>query len=265
LGVRFATVLHDPVRDYIVGPGWWHRWSVREAASFVDWTFAHGEVGFPFASRPVWLPHGTYGLPDAGKSRSHLRAELGIPQRARVLLSYGFVRDNKNLDLVLRAIARCPDLWLVIAGAEQAGGNRPIAFYQALAQELGCADRCRWITRFLDPSETANVFGMTDLNLLTYSRSFVSASGVLATAAYYRVPSLVSGGLAATQRLVEDYHVGIWLEPDDESAIVSAVDRWRRGLLSPQWDRYQRDHSWQKNAELVSTVVNGSLAGQTAT
>jgi hypothetical protein len=28
-GVLIGTIAHDPVRDFVLGPLWWHRWSVR--------------------------------------------------------------------------------------------------------------------------------------------------------------------------------------------------------------------------------------------
>src|SRR5262245_14579524 len=33
-GIVFGAIVHDPVRDYVVGPHWWHRWSVAEGYSF---------------------------------------------------------------------------------------------------------------------------------------------------------------------------------------------------------------------------------------
>ena len=40
-GIAFYSVLHDPVRNYRVGPRWWHEWSVREAFSALDTVFVH--------------------------------------------------------------------------------------------------------------------------------------------------------------------------------------------------------------------------------
>src|SRR4029077_20034911 len=33
-GVIFGAVVHDPVRDFELGPTWWHRWSIACAYSF---------------------------------------------------------------------------------------------------------------------------------------------------------------------------------------------------------------------------------------
>ena len=39
-GVVIGTIAHDPVRDFVVGPLWWHRCSVRLGYSFVRHVFA---------------------------------------------------------------------------------------------------------------------------------------------------------------------------------------------------------------------------------
>src|SRR5210317_1033121 len=40
-GVRFGVVVHDPIRDFVLGPKWWHYWSISLAYSFVDAAFVH--------------------------------------------------------------------------------------------------------------------------------------------------------------------------------------------------------------------------------
>ena len=120
-GVVFGTVVHDPVRDYVVGPQWWHRWSVRAAYSFLREAFVHEAIeldtGRPMPRlRTTVIPHGPYRFPPPRLGREQVRARLKIPREAKVLLSFGQVRDGKNLDLVIRAIARESQAYLVVAG-----------------------------------------------------------------------------------------------------------------------------------------------------
>ena len=42
-GTSFGVVVHDPVRDFMLGPRWWHEMSIRRAYSFVDIAFLHEE------------------------------------------------------------------------------------------------------------------------------------------------------------------------------------------------------------------------------
>ena len=66
-GVVIGTIAHDPVRDFVVGPLWWHRWSVRLGYSFVRHVFVHDDTPVDFGGkRPEGIevheiPHGSEG------------------------------------------------------------------------------------------------------------------------------------------------------------------------------------------------------------
>lgn len=258
-GISFHSVLHDPVRDHVVGPGWWHARSVRAAFGFLDTAFVHTRERVPVPSdvTVMWVPYGIHPFPDASRDRPTVRRELDIPDTAKLLTSFGYIRDNKNLDLIIRAIASLPDLYLLIAGSEQAGGNRPVAYYQALAEELGCADRCRWLIRFVSAEETADLMSASDLSLLVYSRSFVSSSAALGVTTNYRLPCLISSGSKTTEEMVRDYQLGVWVEPDSADSIRIGLQQWLAGDLEPDWEGYSREHSWARNAEIVDGRLRG--------
>lgn len=252
-GISFHAVLHDPVRNHVVGPAWWHARSVREAFSFLDTAFVHTQepVDVPPPAAVVSLPYGIHSFPRPSRSREEVRRSLDIPQGSTVLTSFGYIRDNKNLDLVIRAISTLPNIFLVVAGSEQEGGHRPAAYYERLARELGCASRCRWLIRFTTAEETADLMNASDVSLLVYARSFVSSSAAMGVAANYRLPSLVSSGSQTMKAIVLRYRLGVWVEPDSESAIRQALAQWDSDALQPDWEGYARDHSWRRNAELV--------------
>src|SRR5271166_3160203 len=194
-GVVFGTVVHDPVRDYVVGPQWWHRWSVRAAYSFLREAFVHEAIeldtGRPMPRlRTTVIPHGPYRFPPPRLGREQVRARLKIPREAKVLLSFGQVRDGKNLDLVIRAIARESQAYLVVAGKVSSTTQKPIEYYRAIANEMGVAARCCWLTDFIPADQVGDLFDACDAVLLTYSSNFRSASGVLNAAVGYRRPCI---------------------------------------------------------------------------
>src|ERR1700678_2324990 len=87
-GVRFSAMLHDPVRDYVVGPAWWHKWSVRCGYSFLADVFVHEEgdrveAGIPDHVQITVVPHGPSDFPPPAESRADVRLRLGIPKRAK--------------------------------------------------------------------------------------------------------------------------------------------------------------------------------------
>lgn len=255
-GVRFGAILHDPFRDHIVGPRWFHNWSIRSGYSFLAEAFVHEALDRSMAKVPEHvrlstLPHGPLTFPRAIESGSHLRIRLGIPENAKLLLAFGQIRDGKNLDLVIKSLATFEDLWLLVAGQEAGGTQKSLAHYQQLAIECGVSRRCRWVAGFIPASQVGAFFDASDLILLTYSSRFQSASGVLNSAVQFRRPCLASSGNGPLRTQVERYDLGVWVAPDSERAICSGLQAWLDGLNIPSWSRYLEENSWHRNAAVV--------------
>ncbi len=254
--VKFGAVVHDPVRDFMVGPRWWHRRSIAEAYSFLSEAFVHEEIQLDTvrplpALRTTVIPHGPFQFPNPTASRDEMRKKLAIPNGAFVILSFGNIRDGKNLDLAIRALPDWPSVYLVIAGKEQSPGQKRIESYQQLAQTLGVQERCRWIHGHVPENEIGNLFIGADLILLTYSQNFRSASGVLNVAVRYRKPCLASSGGGNLQSVVEKYHLGCFVEPDNLSALKAGIGEAMGRQIKPRWEAYESENSWERNARLV--------------
>lgn len=259
-GVVFGSVIHDPVRDYVVGPLWWHRRSVIAGYSYLREVFVHEAVELDMMPqlKTTVIPHGFFAFPAPTWPAGRMREQLGIPVESKVLLSFGYIRDSKNLDLVLQAMKESPRLYLLVAGRVSTDGQRPVEFYQELARKIGVADRCRWINRFIAEDEIGNLFAASDLVLLTYNKSFRSASGVLNTAIFYRKPCLASSGQGSLCSVVKKYNLGIWVEPDDLNALKNGIDQWQTNPSVPKWEAYEEDNSWRRNAKRVIERFNAT-------
>jgi glycosyltransferase involved in cell wall biosynthesis len=90
-----------------------------------------------------WAAERTHYLPnfvDATPLAAVSRAGLDTPEGARVVLALGRLHRNKAFDVLMRALARLPDvvLWLAGEGPERTR-------LEALARELGVVDRVRWL------------------------------------------------------------------------------------------------------------------------
>jgi len=256
-GVVFASVLHDPVRDYRVGPKFWHERSVREAFSFLDLALIHTlePISIPGGAAVKWIPCGVFDFREPATPRATVRRALGVPDHVTLAISYGYLRDNKNLDLAIEAVARTADVHLLVAGRDQGGRNRPLSYYQTLAKQLGCEARVHWLNRFVSEEESADVLAASDVMLLTYSRSFVSWSGVLSLAARYRLPAIVSAGTTTLGMLVERFGTGVSVQPDSIEAIQHGLAVWAEHRGNPDWSGYQAEMSWDRNAELVESYI----------
>jgi len=83
-GVVIGTIAHDPVRDFVVGPLWWHRWSVRLGYSFVRHVFLHDDTPVDFGGKKPEgiqvheIPHGPYEVAEPKIGRLEMRRRLGF-------------------------------------------------------------------------------------------------------------------------------------------------------------------------------------------
>lgn len=117
-----------------------------------------------------------------------------------------------------------------------------------MAQELRVADRCVWDIRYIPDEETGDLFAAADFVLMTYSGKFRSASGVLNTAVTCRKPVLASSGDGPLKSAVMEYGLGIFVPPDDDTVILDGANLLLSQPLDPEWERYERENSWEENA-----------------
>jgi glycosyltransferase involved in cell wall biosynthesis len=259
-GVQFAAVVHDPVRSYQVGPLWWHRWSIAEGYSFLHQVFVHAPIeldtGRQMPSlRVSVIPHGPFSFPPCRLSRRQARQQLAIPEQVPLLLCFGRLRTDKNLEGVLLALRENPSTHLLVAGPDATHGQRKSSEFRQMAESLGVADRCHWQVWFHTPEEAAQAFSAADAAVLAYSASFRSASGVLNVAARYRIPVIASGGDGALTSAVSQFALGIVIPPDDTPELVKAIAQLFRNPPAPNWEGYLQANSWEANARQVINAM----------
>lgn len=263
-GLKIGTIAHDPVRDFVLGPTWWHRWSVRQAYSFANHVFVHDATPVDFGGPPPGhltthiIPHGPFVIAAPRRDRASLRRHFGFADSDTVFLAFGQIRDGKNLDRFLRAMKELPEaVKLLAAGSGGSGSQRPAEYYKKLAAELGIGERCIWDIRYIPDEETGDLFGAADFALMTYSAKFRSASGVLNAAVSCRKPVLASSGDGPLKSVVREYGLGVFVPPDDDAAILEGARRLMGEGAKPEWERYEQENSWEENARRVIDAFSG--------
>jgi glycosyltransferase involved in cell wall biosynthesis len=254
-GVRYAANLHDPVRSYAVGPIWWHKLSVRLAYWPLDFVLVHDKLPepspVPSRVRVVQVPHGLFEIRGTPPDRNSVWNGWGVRAGQKVFLAFGFVRDGKNLDLAIRAIAQVPEVFLVVAGSVASIKDKPFAFYRELAAGLGVADRCRFFEGFVADADLGKYFSGTDFVLLTYASSFHSQSGVLNIAARARKPVLASASPSPMIESVKKFQLGVAVAPDSQAAVTDGMRQLISTPIQPRWQDYEDTAAWVDNARGV--------------
>ena len=178
---------------------------------------------------------------------------MGFPATVRAGLFFGNVRDDKNLDGLLRAVSleqTDSRPFIVIAGRTGGRGNRTAEFYRDLIRELELSDDVLYLDRFIENDEVGDLFQSVDFVPLTYLTTFTSQSAVLNVAMHFEKPILATPAPTISET-VSTHQVGIISDDDSPAAIHSAMlklfEQSRNGTEFG-FDSYRRTNSWSENA-----------------
>jgi glycosyltransferase involved in cell wall biosynthesis len=248
----YAMNLHFPNRDHHIGPKWWQRFAAKIAFRPFRIAVAHKRIFpptlVPKYIRPVEVPLGPdIGLPLKENPKA-IRKRWKVPRGKKVFLAFGHVRNHKNLDLVIRAMTDVPEACLVIQGRVSNHRDRPLKYYQMLADDLGLSKRVLISDEFVPDEKRQSYFEAADFVVSTYSSGFHSQTATLATAARVRRRVLSSSGSSPMRDLVEHFGLGIHVEPDSSEAIADGMTTLLHAdLPTPRWEDFDAYATWETN------------------
>jgi glycosyltransferase involved in cell wall biosynthesis len=264
-GVVYVANIHDPVRDFVVGPKWWHDWSVQLAYAPIRVGVVHQHLtdrsAIPEHVSIVEAPVGVYDLQETAVESEDVRKTWGADKQTVVFLSFGFIRDGKNVDLLIRALTANPEAMLVVMGSAQSSTNKPLSFYRNLAADLGVSGRVVFREEFVPDEALAGYFAAADFIAVTYSGSFHSQSGVLNVAARAGRRVLASAGESPLKTSVLRFQLGEFVEPDNADAVTAGMDRLCRQakgeVPTPEadWEGYKAYASWDRNVGIIKEAA----------
>ena len=231
-GIQVVSILDNVIPHE---PHFWDKWLIRYFIRSVDRFVAMSESVrqdcLKFLPRDkqncVKLsPHPLYDNFGEAVEKRKAREELGLPGDKTILLFFGFIRDYKGLDELMRAYAEAIEtkderqktkdkLLLVVAGEFYNNGEQ----YKLLEQELGLEGTIAWHTDFIPDERVRLYFSAADMIVQPYKTA--TQSGVTQIAYHFERPMLVTnvGGLA---EIVPNGKVG-YVCPVDEHAIAEAL------------------------------------------
>lgn len=181
----------------------------------------------------VTIPHGEYGLESISSPIccTTAREGLHLPQESDIILFFGFIRENKGVDVLLAAFdlisSEFPNARLVVAGSEIAGET--FSPYRQMIDRMPNSDRVHCFIKYIPHDEMTALFSAADIVTLPYRR-FGSQSGVLHLAQGFAKPVIVTdvGGMP---EVVENNETGLVVPSGDAQALANAL---RRLLMDKQ-------------------------------
>lgn len=200
----------------------------------------------------VASPHPLYDNFGDPVSHSEACQALGLDSDQRYLLFFGLIRDYKGLDLLLDALAQCPESHykLIVAGEFYSGEER----YKAQVEQLCLNSRIVWRNEFVPDSQVRYYFGAADLIVQPYKTA--TQSGVTQIAYHFQKPMLVTrvGGLP---EIVPDGRVGYVVNPTP-AALAEAIRRFEieRPNFSDGLAAEKQKYSWSLFTQRLIYLLN---------
>lgn len=222
------------------------RWFTRSADAFIAMSRSVESQLHDFEpDKPTaYIPHPLYDNYGAQASREESIARLGLPPAKGYLLFFGFIRDYKGLDLLLRAAALPVmahlDLHLIVAGEFYGNEDK----YRALIAELGLENRLTLHSDYIPAADVRYYFGAADLVVQPYRTA--TQSGISQLAYHFEKPMVVThvGGLPE----IVEHGVSGYVAPVNENAIAEAIadyfNHHRAATMLPAVREAKKRFSW---------------------
>ena len=210
-----------------------------------------------FTGKPALLvQHPLYDNFGEAISKAEARGKLGLDKGQKIILFFGFIRQYKGLDLLLKAMAderiRTENIRLLVAG-EFYEDDKP---YWQLIEANHLQDVVIMKTHFIPDSEVRNYLCSGDCVVQPYKNA--TQSGVTPLAYHFEKPMIVTnvGGLPS---LVPHERVGLVCEPDPTSIADSILRFYQLGenYFIPHLRTEKQKYSW---ANLTRSIFE--LAGK---
>jgi len=207
-------------------------------------------------------PHPVFDTYGKKLSRSEALAALNLDQNNSYLLFFGFIRNYKGLDILIKAFSdsrlRKKNLKLIVAG-EFYDKDAP---YKELVRESGLEKDIIFYDRFIKDSEVRLFFSAADLVVQPYKAA--TQSGVTQIAYFFDKPMLVTdvGGL---KEIVLHEKCGYVVQPDPKTiadAIVDFFENNRNSAFTKCVRKEKERFSWNKMTDAVTEVFYKCLLKQ---
>jgi len=196
-------------------------------------------------SKPVILiPHPVYDNYGDILDKKTARKYLKIEENGKYVMFFGFIRDYKGLDLLLKAMdnrkIKRLKIKCIIAGEYY--GNKEK--YEKLIEKLNIGDRLILKTDFIPNEEVKYYFSAADLIVQPYKTA--TQSGISQLAFHFEKPMVVTnvGGLP---EIVDNGKSGYVVDPDPNSisdAIIDFFETGNENIFIEKVKQKKKEFSW---------------------
>ena len=209
-------------------------------------------------TRPrLFSPHPLYDNFGTSVPKNLAKKHLGLDEKTKYILFFGFIREYKGLDLLIKAFAddrfRKLPVKLLIAGEFYIDGKP----YMDLIKQLGLKEDIELRTEFIENNEIVYYFCASDIVAQPYKDA--TQSGVTQIAYHFEKPMLTTnvGGLS---EMVPDGKVGYVVAPEVHEiseALLRFFNENKEKEFSANAAVEKKRFSWDLLLEHIDSVASG--------
>jgi glycosyltransferase involved in cell wall biosynthesis len=175
--------------------------------------------------------------------------KLNIPKDKKVLLFFGFIRDYKGLDILLKSMKLLPeDYHLIIAGEVYGSFDK----YDKMIQEMNLASRITRAVKYISDSEVPVYFSAADVCVLPYKSA--TQSGIVSIAYQFNLP-IISTDVGSLKEMIEPFNAGMILNSIDERTLADTISNYFANNMKANFQQnmnlYKEKYSWNNLAEVI--------------
>jgi len=209
-----------------------------------------------FTNKPAQLiQHPLYDNFGEPISKSEAKKHLGLSDSDKIILFFGFIRQYKGLDLLLKAMSnetiKNENIKLLVAG-EFYEDDKP---YLQLIRENNLQDQVILRTSFIPDNEVKYFLCCADCVIQPYRNA--TQSGVTPLAYHFEKPMIVTnvGGLPS---LVPHEKVGLVCEPEPAAIAEAILKFYQLGeqYFIPNLRIEKQKYSWSKLTKAIFALSN---------
>lgn len=214
--------------------------------------FCSRKLEFP----SVIIPHGC--SPTRCPPMDECKKSYGIDPRVKVVGYLGFISSYKGLETMIAAMAKIPNVGVLIAGGWHTTGPETqyiVQLKQQSMQVLG--DRCQWIG-YVPDEQLSRVYGTMDI--VIYPSKYSTESGALLTAISHG-KAVIASNVSPFKEKEKQGALMTFKDVNDLTRKIKKLlkDDELRHRLEEGAIKYAKDNSWdnvaKKHIELYERVL----------
>ncbi|MFI5164223.1 MAG: glycosyltransferase [Bacteroidia bacterium] len=181
------------------------------------------------------------------------REKLNIPSGKKVILFFGFIRDYKGLDLLIDAMSKLNDEYVLVIAGEVYGSFDK---YDQQIEKLGVKNKISLHVRYISDDEVPLFFSSADVCVLPYRSA--TQSGITSISYHFDLP-LIATDTGGLKESILHNKTGIIVDSPDPNMIAKAIENYfSRNLKSKFQDEIKLLKSQLSWSSLANAIIEFS-------